>query len=136
MTDATATVTIREEPTLRDRFAMAALPVAFTNPDDGSSPDDLAQWCYMIADSMLRARKPKAAPAPQPSPLDAAVKRLEAWRNRDDGRMFSVYLCPKGPGRSCWHGTISPPGGGTFSGSGNLATAINAALDEAEKAGM
>lgn len=51
-----------EWPTLRDRFAMAALPGviqsdAMLNPEDPCTLDELATDAYCYADAMLKARK-------------------------------------------------------------------------------
>jgi len=45
-----------EQPTLRDRFAMAALPSAYANNHTTHGFQDVANEAYAIADAMLRAR--------------------------------------------------------------------------------
>lgn len=50
-----------DEPTLRDRFAMAALtgamPAFFEEGSSWEDYDDMAGTCYQVADAMLRARE-------------------------------------------------------------------------------
>jgi hypothetical protein len=41
-------------PSLRDQFAMAALPVFLTYEID---PKSIAEYCYVQADAMMEARK-------------------------------------------------------------------------------
>lgn len=50
-----------ERPTLRDRFAMAAMQglISSTAPGESYFYDPLAGEAYAIADAMLEARKPK-----------------------------------------------------------------------------
>jgi hypothetical protein len=46
--------------TMRDEFAKAAMLMFFqgANSDDVlSSPKDIADWCYQMADAMMKARK-------------------------------------------------------------------------------
>lgn len=143
MTDATATVTIREEPTLRDRFAMAALAGLLTPGDVGKEAKTalIAEAAYAIADAMLEARKPKAEPATQPSPssLEAAVRRLEVWHGGGFNRWVKLNLLG-----GDWYVRLTDDPkcmGGEKEivaelYNRDLATAINAALDEAQKAGM
>lgn len=45
---------------LRDRFAMAALPIA----ESCFTPSQMAAQAYKIADAMLRERKPKEVASP------------------------------------------------------------------------
>ena len=51
------------QPTLRDRFAMAALagamPAFFEEGSSWEDYDDMAGTCYQVADAMLRARDGK-----------------------------------------------------------------------------
>ena len=43
-----------EKPTLRDKFAMAALRYVFApTPQE----DNVAEWAYRMADQMMEARK-------------------------------------------------------------------------------
>lgn len=42
---------------LRDEFAMAALPVLAPEVRAGSTPKDLAIWAYEVADAMMEVRK-------------------------------------------------------------------------------
>lgn len=52
-----------ETATLRDDFAMTALPALIGKPKPPSAPTDqseddwIAQRCYALADAMLRARQ-------------------------------------------------------------------------------
>ena len=46
--------------TMRDEFAKAAMLMFYqgANSDDVlSSPEDIAGWCYIMADAMMKARK-------------------------------------------------------------------------------
>jgi hypothetical protein len=46
--------------TLRDYFAAKAMLVYFQGPDIkviAKHPDAIASWCYIMADSMLKARE-------------------------------------------------------------------------------
>ena len=46
--------------TLRDYFAAKAMLVYFQGPDIkviAKHPDAIASWCYIMADSMLKARQ-------------------------------------------------------------------------------
>jgi hypothetical protein len=47
--------------TLRDYFAAKAMLIFFQGPDDANdylhSPEDIANWCYIMADAMLKARQ-------------------------------------------------------------------------------
>jgi hypothetical protein len=45
---------LADVPTLRDEFAMAALPVFLTYEID---PKSIAEYCYAQADAMMEARK-------------------------------------------------------------------------------
>jgi len=45
--------------TLRDYFAAKAMSLYFQGPDANEivgHPDAIAEWCYIMADSMLKAR--------------------------------------------------------------------------------
>jgi hypothetical protein len=45
--------------TLRDYFAARAMSLYFQGPDANEivgHPDAIAEWCYIMADSMLKAR--------------------------------------------------------------------------------
>ena len=42
--------------TLRDRFAMAALTGLCADPNSGHDVEQMATWCYDIADAMLASR--------------------------------------------------------------------------------
>lgn len=47
-------------PTLRDQFAMVALSGLQVNPNSNSfgvKPEDIAKYCYSMADEMIKARK-------------------------------------------------------------------------------
>lgn len=49
----------RDEPTLRDEFAMAAMTGDLANPEAstiGKTMKDYTSWCYEMADAMLKAR--------------------------------------------------------------------------------
>ena len=50
-----------EGMTLRDYFAAKAMLIFFQGPDDANdylhSPEDIANWCYIMADAMLKARE-------------------------------------------------------------------------------
>lgn len=49
-----------EGMTLRDYFAAKAMAVYFQDPDIDDLVDDLfqvAEWCFEMADAMLKARK-------------------------------------------------------------------------------
>jgi len=48
---------IYEPPTLRDKFAMAALTGRLTDPTTNCDPRAYAEYSYMVADAMLEARK-------------------------------------------------------------------------------
>ena len=50
-----------EEPTLRDRFAMAAVAGVAANPNYDLDFDVVALWAYLMADEMLAARVPDKA---------------------------------------------------------------------------
>ena len=46
--------------TLRDYFAAKAMSLYFQGPDADEivgHPDAIAEWCYIMADSMLKARE-------------------------------------------------------------------------------
>jgi hypothetical protein len=46
--------------TLRDYFAAKAMSLYFQGPDANEivgHPDAIAEWCYIMADSMLKARE-------------------------------------------------------------------------------
>ena len=46
--------------TLRDYFAAKAMALYFQGPDADEivgHPDAIARWCYIMADSMLKARE-------------------------------------------------------------------------------
>jgi len=47
--------------TMRDEFAKAAMLIFFQGPEDPNdylhSPEDIANWCYIVADAMMKARK-------------------------------------------------------------------------------
>ena len=46
--------------TMRDEFAKAAMLIFFQGPDANDvlcSPEDIADWCYIMADAMMKARK-------------------------------------------------------------------------------
>lgn len=43
-------------PTLRDKFAMAALQGLLGSPDLGGGIGDIAEWAYKYADAMLKER--------------------------------------------------------------------------------
>jgi hypothetical protein len=47
--------------TMRDEFAKTAMLIFFQGPDDANdylrSPEDIANWCYIMADAMMKARK-------------------------------------------------------------------------------
>jgi hypothetical protein len=46
--------------TLREYFAAKAMALYFQGPDANviaGHPDAIARWCYIMADSMLKARK-------------------------------------------------------------------------------
>jgi hypothetical protein len=46
--------------TLRDYFAAKAMAMYFQGPDANEivgDPDAIAAWCYIMADSMLKARE-------------------------------------------------------------------------------
>jgi hypothetical protein len=45
---------VAEKPSIRDQFAMAALPVFLTYEID---PKTIAEYCYAQADVMMEARK-------------------------------------------------------------------------------
>lgn len=45
-----------DQKTLRDEFAMAALNGMNTHPANGDEPEWVANWCYQIADEMMKAR--------------------------------------------------------------------------------
>ena len=42
--------------TLRDYFAAKAMQGSLANDDDINYPDKFAEWCYEIADAMLKER--------------------------------------------------------------------------------
>jgi len=49
-----------EGMTLRDYFAAKAMLIYLQDPDVqeiARHPDAIAEWCYVMADSMLKARK-------------------------------------------------------------------------------
>jgi hypothetical protein len=49
-----------EGMTLRDYFAAKAMSLYFQGPDANEivgHPDEIAEWCYIMADSMLKARE-------------------------------------------------------------------------------
>jgi hypothetical protein len=46
--------------TMRDEFAKTAMLIYFQGPDANevvTHPDAIANWCYIMADSMMKARK-------------------------------------------------------------------------------
>jgi hypothetical protein len=47
----------KDSMTLRDQFAMAALPGIIVN--DTNIPEDASRYAYEMADAMLKARKDK-----------------------------------------------------------------------------
>ena len=52
--------TTKEGMTLRDYFAAKAMVFYFAGPDAkviSKQPDDIARWCYIMADAMLKARE-------------------------------------------------------------------------------
>lgn len=49
-------VPVNEQPTLRDRFAMATLTGICADPRVDGKPADIAIKCYRMADAMLKAR--------------------------------------------------------------------------------
>ena len=58
------TARAEQQPTLRDRFAMAALTGLLAGDSVGGlSANGAAYGAYEIADAMLEARKPKTEPA-------------------------------------------------------------------------
>lgn len=46
----------QQHPTLRDRFAMAAIPRLHFFKDGGSDLDAVAKYVYELADAMMEAR--------------------------------------------------------------------------------
>ena len=50
---------LRETATLRDQFAMAALPALIADPDSVDYPIGHAKKAYEYADAMLKAREAK-----------------------------------------------------------------------------
>jgi hypothetical protein len=47
--------------TMRDEFAKTAMLIYFQGPDAKhvlADPESIAEWCYMMADVMMEARKP------------------------------------------------------------------------------
>jgi len=70
---------LRDECTLRDRFAMASIPVArqiaFECKNDNEA--GITQMAYMLADAMLAARKAKATDAKIAAALaEASLERM------------------------------------------------------------
>jgi hypothetical protein len=55
----TVPISMSETLTLRDQFAMAALPGLIADPDSIAFPIGHAKLAYQYADAMLEARKEK-----------------------------------------------------------------------------
>ena len=86
-----------DQPTLRDRFAMAALPTMLRMMFE-DNPTDIAKDAYQMADAMLEARKEQE---PQ-YPWNAAPEWAQ-WAGMDsDGEVFWCEEKPELKDRLFW----------------------------------